>query len=72
MDSIYGHGWVIDAQEVVDMEVAENLVIVKDQKLKSTIVKVRNKKNSPEDVLADLMTLDMLTCKLVLVHALRL
>ena len=54
------------------MEVAEHLVVVKDHKLERTVVKVRNKKNPPEDVLADLMTLDMLTCKLVLVHALRL
>ena len=61
MDSIDGHGWAIDAQEVVDVEVAENLVIVKDHELECSIVKIRNKENPPKDVLAHLVTFDVLT-----------
>jgi hypothetical protein len=43
------------------MEVAENLVIVKDHELECSIVKIRNKENPPKDVLAHLVAFDVLT-----------
>jgi hypothetical protein len=54
------------------MKVAKNLVIIKDHKFKRSVVKIRNKKHSSKDVLADLMALDMLASQLVLIHVLRL
>ena len=72
MHSIYGRSWVVNTKKIIDVQITEHLLIVKDHQLKSSIIEVRNQKNSSKDILAYLVALDMSACELVLVHAFRL